>query len=107
MPLLVTIVRGGLAHVPIFLTRWPVAATITIISSQDFGRVDLSSWGGAPRPGIARAAIAIIPIAAIFLVVPVEFLGLGGLGAIKRHSLCPVKAERKGTLVSGMILGRF
>ena len=68
MALLITIVTGGPAHIPIFPTRWLVAATI--ISSRDLGRVDPSSRGGALRPGAAGAAIATIPIVSTLLMVP-------------------------------------
>ena len=72
MALLVTVITDGPAHVPIFLTRWLVAATI--ISSRGLGRVDPSGWDGALRLGAAGAVIAIIPIMPTFLMVLVRSL---------------------------------
>ena len=105
MALLIIVVTGGPAQVPIFPTRWLVA--VTIILSQGLGCVDLSGRGGALRPGAVGAAIATIPIAPTFLGVPARSLGLGGLSAMRRHGSCPLGAERKGALVLGVILGRF
>ena len=107
MSLLVTIVTGGLAQVPIFPIRWPLAATIMIVLSQDFGHIDTSDRRGALRPRAAKAAIATIPIAPTFLVVPARSLNLDWLGTMRRHGLCLVRAERKEALVSGIILSRF
>ena len=103
--LLITVITGGLAQLPIFLTRWPVA--VPIISSQGFGRVNLSGRGGALRLGTAGAVIVTISIAPILLVVLARFLSLGGLGAIKKNGLCLVKAEQRGVLVLNVIFGRF
>ena len=72
MELLVTIVTGGPAHVPIFPTRWLVAATI--ILRRGLGRDDLSGRGGALKPGAAGAAIVTISIVPTFLMVPAQFL---------------------------------
>ena len=70
--LLVTVITGGPAYVPIFLTRLLVAATI--ISSRGLGRVDPSGRGKALRPEAARAAIATIPIVPILLMVSAQSL---------------------------------
>ena len=102
---LVTVVIDGPAQILIFPMRWLVAATI--ISSQGFSCVDSSSRGRALRPRAARAIIATISIAPTLLVVPARSLGLGGLGAIRRHGSCLLKTKQKGILVPGMILGRF
>ena len=107
MPFLVIILIGGLAQVPIFLMRWPVADTITIVSSRDIGCVDPNGWGGALRPGDVGVAIATISIAPTLLVVPARSFGLAGLGAMRRHGSCLMKLEQKGALVTGIILGRF
>ena len=107
MLFLVTIVTGSLAQVPIFPTRWPVAATITIVFSRDLSGIDSSSRGRALKLGAAGAVIARILIAPTLLVVPIRSLGLSGLGAMKRHGLWFVGAERKEGLVPGVILGRF
>ena len=72
MALLFTIVTGGPAHVPIFLTHWLVAATI--ISTRGLGRVNSSGQGGALRPGAAGAAIALISIAPTLLMVSARSL---------------------------------
>ena len=72
MALLITVITGGPAHVPIFPTRWLVAATI--ILSQSLGHVDPSGRGGALRPGAVGAAIAIIPIVLTLLIVPARSL---------------------------------
>ena len=101
----VTVVKSGLAQVFIFLTCWLVAAKI--ISSRGLGCIDPSGRGGALRPGVARAAIAIIPIAPTLLVVLVSSLGFGGLGAMRRHGSCLLKAEQRGILVPGVIFDRF
>ena len=107
MPFLVTIVTGGLVQVPIFPTRWLIAAMITIVSSRSLGHVDPSGRAEVLRPEAARAAIATIFIAPTFLVIPTRFLGLDGLEAMRKHDLCLVKAEWKGALVPGRIFGRF
>ena len=105
MTLLITVVIGGPAHVRIFPTRWLVAAII--ISSRGLGRVDPSGRGGALRSRAAGAVIATISIAPTLLVVPAMFLGLGGLGAMRKHGLCLVRAEKKGALVPDVIFGNF
>ena len=103
--LLITVVTSGPTHVFIFPTRWLVAATI--ISSRGLGCVDPNGQGEALRPGAMGAASVTILIAPTFLVVPARFLGLGGLGAMRRHGLCLLGAEQKGASVLGVILGRF
>ena len=106
MAFLVTVVTGGSAHVPIFPTRYLVAATI--ISSRSLGRVDSNGRSGALRPGAARATIVTIFIVPILLVVPPRSLqGLSSLGTIRRHSSCFLGAERKRASVPGVILSRF
>ena len=106
MDLFVTVVTGGLAHVPIFLKLWLVAATI--ILSRGFSRIDPSDRGGALRPGAAGAIIATILIVLIFLMVPARSLqGLSSLRTMRRHSLYFLGAEQKGALVPNMILNRF
>ena len=69
--------------------------------------MDPSRRGQALRPGAAEAAIATIPIAPTLLVVLASFLVLDGLKLMRRHGSCLVRAERKGTLVVGVISGRF
>ena len=106
MAFLVTVVTGGPAHIPIFPTRWLGAATI--ISSRGLGRIDPSGWGRTLRPGAVRAAIATISIVPTLLIVPARsFLGLSYLGTMRKHGLCLLRAEWKGALVSGVVLGRF
>ena len=105
--LLVTIVIGGLAQVLIFSTRWPVATSIAIVSSRGLNCVDPNGRGGALMPGAVRAAIATISIAPILLVVLARSFGLGGLGAMKRHGSCLMRAERNGALVPSVILSGF
>ena len=78
-----------------------------IILSRCLGRVDANGRDGALRPRAAGATIATILIAPILLVVLLRFLGLGVLGAMRRHGLCLVRAERKRVLVPVMMLGRF
>ena len=105
MALLVTVVTGGPAHIPIILPHWLVAATI--ISSRGLGCVDPRGRGGALRPGAAGAAIATISIAPTLLVVPARSLSLSGLGAMKRHGSCLLTTERNGASVPNVILGSF
>ena len=106
MALLVTVVTSGPAHVLIFPTRWLVATTI--ISSRGFSCVDLSDQGRALRLRAAGTAIATLLIVRIVLVVPARsFQGFNLLGTMIRHGLCLLRAERKGALVPGVILGRF
>ena len=108
MPLLITIVTGDLAQVPIFPTRWPVAAPITIILSRDLGHVDSSGRGRVLSSGAAKAAIATICIAPILLVVPARFFrGFSSLWTIKKHSLCLLGVERMRTSVPGVFFARF
>ena len=107
MPFLITIITGGLTQVPIFPTRWLVTAMITIVWSQSLGCADPSGRGIAVRLGAAGTAIVTILIPSTLLVISARSLGFGGLGAIKKHGLCLVKAERKRALVPGVILGRF
>ena len=105
MALLITIVIGGLTHVLIFPTCGLVTATI--ILSRGLSCIDPSGRSGALKLGAAGAAIATIPIAPTLPVVPARFLGLVGLGAMRKHDLCLLGAERKGVLVPDVILGRF
>ena len=92
MPLLVTVITGGPAQVPIFPTRWLVAATI--ILSQGLGCVNPSGRGGALRPGAVGAAIATLPIMHTFLVVLARsFQGLSSLGTMIKHGWCLLGAE--------------
>ena len=106
MTLLVIAVTNGPAHVPIFPTRWLVAATI--ISSRGFGCVDLTGRGRALRPRAVRAVIATIPIMLTLLMVPARFFqGLSSLGTMRRHGLCLLRVEQKGASVPEVILGRF
>ena len=106
MTLLVTVVTGGPAHVPIFPTCWLVAAII--ISSQGLDCVDPSGRGGALRPGAVGAMIATISIVPTLLMVPARSLrGLSLLGTMRRHGSYLLGAERKGVSVSGVVLGRF
>ena len=105
MALLVTVVKSGLAQVPIFPTRWLVTATT--ILSQNLGRVDPCSQGRALRPGVAEAAIATIFIAPTLLVVPARSFDLDGLKPMRRHGSCLLEAERKGTLILDVIVNRF
>ena len=78
-----------------------------IILRRGFSRIDSRCQGEALRPGAAGAAIATIPIASTFLIVPASSLSLGRLGAMRKHGLCLVRAEQKGFLVPGLIFGRF
>ena len=106
MALLVTVVTGGPAHVPVFPTCWLVAATI--ISCRGLGCVDPSGRGGALRPGAAGAMIATISIVPTLLMVPARSLqGLSSLGTMRGHGLCLLGAEQKGALVPDMVFGRF
>ena len=107
MALLVTIVTSGPAQVPIFPTGWLVVATITIVLSQGLGRIAPNSRDGVLGPKAARAAITTISIAPTVLVVSARSFRLGALGVIRKHSSCLVRAEWKGALVPGVILGRF
>ena len=107
MSLLITIVTDGLTQVLIFLTRWPVAATITIVSSRGLHSVALSCRSETLRLPIAGAAIMTIPISLILLVVSARSFGLNGLEVIRRHGSCLVRAEWKTALVPGIIFGRF
>ena len=90
---------------PSFSDVWLVAATI--ISSRGLGFVDFSGWGGALKPGATGAAIATISIAPTLLVIPARFFSLRELRAMRRHGSCLLKAEQKGTLIPGVIFGRF
>ena len=104
--LLVTVVTGGPAYVPIFPKRWLIAATI--ISSRGLGCVDSSSRSGALKPGAAGPVIVTIPIVSTFLVALARsFQYLSLLGTMKRHSFCLLVAERKGASVPGVIFNRF
>ena len=106
MALLVTIVTGGPAYVPIFPTCWLVAATI--ISSQGLGCVDPSGRDGALRPGAAGAAIATLSIMPTLLMVPARSLqDLSSLETMRRHGSCLLGAERKGASILDVVLGRF
>ena len=106
MSLLVTVVTSGPAHVPIFPTRWLVAATI--ISSRRLSHIDPNGRGRALRPKAAGAAIGTISIMPTFLMVLVRSLrGLSLLGSMRRHGLYLLGAEQKGVSVPGMIFGRF
>ena len=80
---------------------------IAIISSQDLGCVDNNGRSRALMPGAAGAVIATIPIAPTFLVVPARSLRLGGLGAIRSHGSCLIRAKQKGDSVASVIFGRF
>ena len=105
MALLVTIVTGGLAQVPIFPTRLLVAAII--ILSRGLGYIDSSGQSGVLRPRATRSAIATILIVATFLVVLARSFGLGGLVAMRRHGSCILGVEQKEALVLGVTFGRF
>ena len=67
---LITDVTDGLAQVLIFLLRWPVATTITIVLSRSLDGIDPSGGGGALRLETAGAAIVTISIRLTLLVVP-------------------------------------
>ena len=104
--LLMTVVTGGPAHVPIFTTCWLVAATI--ILSRGLGCVDPSGRGEALRPEAAGAAIATISIMPTLLMVPARsFQDLSSLGKMRKHDLCLLGAEQKGASVPGVVLSRF
>ena len=103
MSFFITVVTGGPAQVFIFPMRWLVAGTI--ISCLNY--VNSSGRGGVLRHGAARVAIATIPIAPTFLVILARSLDLGGLGAMRRHGLCLVRVEQKGTLVPVVIFDSF
>ena len=106
MNFFVTVVTSDTTHIPIFLTRWLVAATI--ILSRGLGRVDPSDRGKVLRPGAVGAAIAMISIVPTFLIVPARSLqGLSSLGTMKKDGLCLLGAEEKGASVHGVVLGRF
>ena len=107
MPFFIIIVISDLTQVLIFLVRWPVAATITIVSSRSLGRIDPNSRGGALRPATAGATIATISIAPTLLLVPARSFGLDGLEARKKHDLCLLRVEQKRALVLDVIFGRF
>ena len=106
MALLVIVLAGGTAHVPIFPTRWLVSGTI--ILSRGLGHVDSSGRDRALRPRAMGPAITTIFIVLAFLMdLARSFLGLSLLETMGRHGLCLLGAEHKRALVLGMILGRF
>ena len=107
MALLIIIITDSLAQVPIFLTRWPIAATIIIISRHGLSRIDFGGRGEALRLRAAGAAIATIFIAPTLLVVLARSLGFVGLEAMKKHGSCLVGVKCKRTLVPDVILNRF
>ena len=106
MALLVTVLTGGLTHVPIFSTRWLIAATI--ISSRGLSHVDPSGRGEALRPGAVGVVIVTISIMPTLLMVPARSLrGLSSLATMRSHGLCLLEAEQKGASVPGVVFGRF
>ena len=105
MAFLVTVVTSGPAQVSIFPTFWLIVATI--ISSRGLGCIDPSGQVRALKPEAAKVAIATILIVPTLLVVLARFVGLGGLGTMRKHGLYLLEAEQKGALVPGVILSRF
>ena len=92
MALFVIIVIGGPAQVPIFPTRWLIAATI--ISSRGLSSVDPSSRGEALRLEVARAAITIILIVPTLLMIPARYFQyLSLLRTIKKNASCLLGAK--------------